>query len=188
MHVNLMSVAFQRKQMLRNRARQWSVVLSAAGVIALVSTWNLSTQRREVKLELQALQVRYRPIEEMKLEIGELGSELAELEEREKITLSLAGEKPQLSLLGLVAKATYDGHQRTYVQNFEFRQQTARGREATHRFVLLLSGIGQDNLAVAQLAATLRDTGLFGRVEVTSTEAASIGVDTARSFQLECAF
>lgn len=188
MYVNLMSATFQKRQLLRARLRQWSVVLAAAGVVALALTCQIYAHRRETRKQLDSLQVRFRPILQLEQEIEALKHEQQELERHEHITLSLADEKPMLSLLGLVATATHDGQRQTYVQYFDFRQKTAGDGENSHRFVLELTGIGQDNLAVARLAAILRDAGLFQRVQVTSTEATDVGDGMARRFQLECAF
>lgn len=53
---------------------------------------------------------------------------------------------------------------------------------------LLLSGIAVDDLAVARLIVTLRDSGVFQKVELKSTDGVEVAGNKVRRYQVECSF
>ena len=109
--------------------------------------------------------------------------------------MALCDERPVLAVVGLVSRAAQSCRGGVLVERLEFQRDdrsVSQGRAAHQAAggagLLLLTGVGRSNVAVAQLAAALRDAGVFDRVEVKSTAAEKRTHGDFQSYTIECGF
>ena len=185
--LNLLSEQFERKRVIGECLRTWCWILVLLATTAGLVCWRHWSACRALSARRASFERAYRPVRKLKIETAELTQEIVQLRRKEAIALELFEKRPILTLLGSVSRAVGKSDSQVYLKNLSLAAKSNREtNEAAN--VLVLSGIGTSNLAVARFAAALRDLELFDRVELKSTGAAQVGIDDARQFDLECRF
>lgn len=193
--VNILPWNFRRRELLRQRLFQWSVVWGIGLVLAAGAGW---FESRAYKTELQVMQVKEgmdEPLQRLKADSERMRAQLNELSAKDALVVQLQDQPPPLVVLGLASQSARQCGGRIWLKNLQFQwtrkrlattQQTASDVGPTG--MLTLQGTGEDNLAVAEFVATLRETECFDRVELKS----SVGMDSSgvrgRSYLMECRF
>jgi len=194
-YLNLMPQGLQRRELIRARVRQWSIVWVVAGALAVTVGSIQWTRLGSARSRVLGLQKEYAPVETLQKDNTSIRSQIEELQQREKITLEIADERPVLTLLGSVSRAARECEGNVCVQKLSLKPARAAGgsrrlnsAETDVQRRLTLNGLGVDNLSVARFVAALRDTGVFSQVDLKSTEATTVNTVQARTYHLECTF
>ena len=186
-YLNLLPMAYRRKQLILQRVRQWSIIWLVALAGFGVLYWAQHTQNHRARSRLESLRQDYAPLKKMSDEVESLQVKIEELRRRESIVLSLADEQSMLTLIGLLSRATKQCDGKLCVQRMQLnRRQDGAGNQFIK--VLQLDGIAVDNHLVARFAAALRDTAAFQRVELKSSGRRVAEDSTAQVYSVECSF
>ncbi len=192
-YLDLRTIGFQRQRIVRACTLRWAIVLLVSlpvGAIFIGEQWR--RERREAAL-LEAMEAQYRPIQKLQAANATLQAQIDTMHQRQAIALTLYEEKPLLALLGVVSRAARDNQGQVFIKQFHYGNHLQASQEnepadASNQVVsrLDLSGVGVDNVAVAQFAAAIRDMHLFKKVELKSSGTTQLGTMAAKSFKLEC--
>ncbi len=184
-HLNLMPLSYRRGQLIRRRLTQWSVLWSVAVCATVLLGWTQWTQYQTSAARLDALRIRYEPMQAMKGEIADLQQKIDALQRRESLALSLADERSMLGLVGLLSRASQACDGNVSIGQLSLIHDENRPLAAS---VLTLSGVASDDIAVAQFASALREANAFVGVDLKSTGTAKVGEIEARTYSMECTF
>lgn len=192
-HLNLLPAAVQRRQAIGKLLRGWAWVSGGALAVAILITcyqWQLSTAVAKRHSELQkSSDSTHQTLQNVK----RLRRELAAMESRESVALSLASEKPVLTLLGLFASAAQAQGGSVAIEHLTFLSAVLPGKDSAARPAnptshVELRGVATSNVALAEFVAAIRAWDVFTQVDLRSTGATQIGSTPARSFSIECAY
>lgn len=192
--VNLFPQDHCRWQVARRRLLQWGAVWIAAFFLVSIIYWIRCNGQESSHAQLMALESEYAPIKKLQTEVATTRALIEDLQKRESLALELADEQPLLALVGILSRAARDCDGEVCIQHLSLVRKVATNKAengseppASHK-LLILKGLGVNNLAVARFAASLRESRVFKAVELESTGAPIRGEDTSRSYQLECTF
>ena len=186
-HVNLLPMAYRRRQLILRRAKQWTLIWLVAMTAAGTLYWAQYTRSHRARSRLESLRREYAPVKQMADEVESLKAKIDELRSRESIVLSLADEQSMLTLVGLLSRATKSCDGKLCIQRMQLdRRQDSSGDQFVK--VLQLDGIATDNHLVARFAAALRDTEAFQRVELKSSGRRVADNTEGQAYSLECVF
>lgn len=192
MHLNLLPFDHLRRELIHRRVRQWGVVWCAAIAGLLVYGWLERTDYDRLTRRLEAVNVEYAPVQQMKTEIGVLQGKLHEIQVRESIMLRLAEQRPVLTILGVIANAakTCDGSvSATNVQLTTHAATNAKARQPTgseQDNQVSIDGVADNDAAIARFATELRAATIFDQVslrEAADQETSGIKV---RRYRIQC--
>ncbi len=196
-HLNLLPYPIVRRQLIWRRGLQWL----ALGAIALPSVISFTAWKwhefQSLETRVHTARQRYEPIAKLENEIATFDQRIAELTEREKLTLELSQNRSMVTLLGTLAEAARQSEGKLAIGQFDLQSvQTGNSdnnsdpesppNQAHYR--LTLGGISVDNVAIAQFVAALRDGNLFTRVQLTSTGTTTVNQITAKNYAMQCEF
>ncbi|MFV2066247.1 MAG: hypothetical protein ACC645_04655 [Pirellulales bacterium] len=189
-HINLLPMAYRRRQLILLRLRQWSVVWGVA-ILAMAGVgWSQWSKFQADAARLTALKSEYAPVHTMEEKAKELEQRIQELRHRETLVLSLAGEQSMLTLVGMLSQAVRNCDRQVCIRVLNLRRTDPQSTGSDN--VLALDGIATDDASVARFADSLRDFDAFRRVDLQSTGTTEIVVqgDTveARTYRMECVF
>lgn len=184
-HLNLMPMTYRRRQLIRRRLWQWSVMWVFAMVVLSLAAWTQWSQYQRGVARLSARQREYQPIEQLGKEVAEIERRIDDLQQREALSLNLADERSMLSLVGVLSDAAKSSGGQVSIQNMQFDR---RGDGAAETNSVVLRGVAVDDFSVARFAARLRDRKAFSNVELKSTGDVKVGDIDARTYSLECSF
>ena len=204
-HLNLLPLDYRIKALARRRILQWFLVwLSCA--VAAAGLWGLKQSRcRASRQAMQAAERSYAPLEKLTGQSEAMRSELQQLRARGTTLGGLLDERPALTLIGLVSRSARQCEGRLVVQKLLFERseqpanadaskantdQDGQPEPATQNTepwgLVTLEGEALDNVAVATFVVSLRDSGLFRRVELKSSVGKKSAHEQLRSYLLEC--
>lgn len=186
-HVNLLPIAYRRKQLLWLRSKQWTAIAGVALAAAAMACWVQLTRNHRDQLRLESLRREYLDVKETADKVELLKKEIDDLRQKEAIVLSLADEQPMLTLVGIVSQATRQCEGGLCVQRMQLQRRT-EGEGKFNIRVLTLEGIAADNHLVARFAAALRDSEAFARVELKSSGRRIVQDAEGQAYSLECVY
>lgn len=195
--INLLPLSSRRAELLRRRARQWSIGwgLSAAIAVAVAGAAYLLRNDSE-RLRFQAEQRQSERLAKSEAKLAEARARLAALREQEAALPQPTGQVPGLQVLGVVSRATRKFNGALQVEGLSMRQKNS-GPESPpsadmaarkDSCVLMLKGLASDSLIVASFAAGLRDCGLFTAVERKSAATQETDGKQPVKYVIECRF
>ncbi len=190
-HLNLLPYDHLRRELMRRRACQWSIVTGGTLVLVLTMGWIQRASYTTMSNQLKSLEVAYEPIQQLKTESVVLRKKLAESRQREAITLRLAVHQPVLTVLGIVSAAAKhcDGH--VAVNTLAMTRQDTTNRHVQNRpgsNIVTLDGIADDDAAIARFADALRIGHVFKQVSLRKTGNHEISAVKVRSYSIECSY
>ncbi len=204
--VNLLSLEYRRKELLRRRLLQWSLVWTLCAA-AGVGLWWLAQSRYRASLgALEGAEQAYTPLEKLVRQTQAMQEELEQHSTKGTILSQLRDERPLLTVIGVVSQAARRCDGRLVVHDLSFQRHNqpaqtrdkdkAKGAEEEPEektaevkapwASVTLKGEALDNLAVATFVVSLRDSGLFRRVELKSSVGNKSSKPELRSYVLEC--
>ena len=198
-NLNILPYTLRLRQLVRARFIQWFLIWGAAAVAAGGVLYSTKYAPYHARLEeLQARERKYAPVNKLKTELDAMRAEMVDLQQREALAMSLAGDIPDLTLLGVVSRAARQSDGKVYIERLSLGRETTRQAKAPDEpadsagmirgGVLRLQGSGVDNLSVARFVAALRDSEVFDKVELKSTGIQAATGTGARSYLVECMF
>jgi Tfp pilus assembly protein PilN len=190
--INLLPAAYQRRLLVRRRAVQWGVVIGAVLVGGGVLRWNDERALDAAVQRLELLAREHQPTKRMLQELVVMRGQLDELQHYEQIAQELEQQRPVLSLLGIlsaIAERT-NGRLRITKLTLTGLQQPASaghpsGPEARGGSAIL-TGLSQDNPAVAELIKGLEDSQFFSYVELLKLTDVEGEGGSLREYQIQC--
>ncbi len=185
--INLLPVTYLRRQLVRTRCAQWSLgMFIALGFVAVDYTRAVKEYQSALH-DVEPLQRRNKHMETQKAELARLEAILFDLSAPGLPELDPDGTNSVPSLLGIVSQSAQICAGRLWIEKLLLT--TGKDKAATGNALrrLTLEGKALDNLAAATFVATLRDTDLFDRVDL-KTSSAGPGIESARSYVVECLF
>lgn len=203
--LNLLPFEYRVRELVRRRLLQWSLVWVACAVTAFGVWWLKQSRCRAAGQALEAAERSYLPLERLIRESETMRTELEQLHAKGTVLGRLLDERPVLTLIGLTSQSARQCNGRLVVRNmlFERREepldiddrkaktrQNDKSESATEKTetwaLVTLKGEAADNVAVAQFVVSLRDSGLFRRVELKSSVGKSSADEKLRSYLVVC--
>ncbi len=209
--VNLLPFEYRKRDLLRRRLLQWSLVWGLCVASAAGLGWLKQDRYRTSQHFLETTQRRFAPAKELIRQRETMRAELGRLHSKGTVLGQLRDDRPMLTLIGLASECARRCNGRLVVGSFSFqRQQTRKKSDARPRgaskqqapppatpgnraaepaapwATVVFTGEALDNVAVATFVVGLRDTGLFRRVELKSSVGKKSAQTEVCSFQLEC--
>lgn len=203
MFINLLPpktrLKIQFRSMLRRFSRIWCLAGVGAMACAAVQIWECwHTGHRLAVLESRCL-----PLYAVQHEIQKDYKELQLLQSRCAMLDQLQPADHFIDLLGVLVQATRAELGKLHIQRLSLQssqsavsvasKSATRGAPAIPTLAattstLSLQGLADDDEALAQFVAALRQSGVFERVELKVSSQVSGGSRTARQYQLECRY
>jgi len=178
--LNLLSLQARKREQIRRARRLWLRVLAATCSTLLVAglmQWQLCQRAAS---HHTAAAARYEPIRRLKADNTSLSQQIKKLSTKERIPLALAQQEPLLGLIGFVAGEFAAHRDRAYVRQIAIEYNPlAPNSNDTSALVVDLQGVTVDPSAATALAESLRQTGPFKAVRI-STSKASRGTEAAQ--------
>ncbi len=203
--VNLLPFAYRRSDLLRSRLLQWSLVWIVCAVIAAGIGWVKQGRYRSSLGAMEAARGNYLPLEKLMHERDEARSKLGRLHAKGTLLGQLRERRPILTLMGVVSQSARKCDGRLFIRSLQFEhherptqsdQRRRKGKDSGKKqetteevlpwATVTLEGDALDNLAIATLAAVLRDTGLFRRVELKSSVGKQSAHTAVHCFTVKC--
>jgi len=165
--INLLPVSFRRRQMAQSRTRQWICLWSIGMLLMSGYAWTQVQTYNSSRHELAMRREQFRPIEKMERDADDLQNQIDDLKKRELLALKIANDRPLVQLVGLVSQ-TAKKSGGIVVHKFEI--STAQSDSDPQRRTLTMEGLGMDGASVTRFLKGLRDSKMFVRVDLNSTE------------------
>jgi len=185
--LNLMSGRARNREQVRHCLRIWSRVLG--GVVLVLAVWSFAAWRDcdQAAQGQASAELEYEPILQLQLESDRFRKEIEAIGSAERIPLELAKHQPLLSLIGLATLAVAEHDGSVYLQQIEIeRDPLPEDSDSQPALMFSLEGSAVDSTAVTQLADSLRESGPFAAVEVSTTNASREAADAQQVFTIEC--
>ena len=188
-HINLIPLNNQLRQLVWRRSCQWAVVVCAVLGLSLLGGWiqwrhSLAEETRQRLLIQQAL-----PMRKLQKQVEQTRLQMDELKQHDKLRLVLAGERPMITLVGLVSRAAAQCDSRVSVQRLAVQQRQSVLTEKTNSVDLLeLEGIAVNHLDVTRFVAALRDSRVFQQVQLKYSESQKQNQIEAQRYRVECTY
>lgn len=213
--LNLLPLEHRVRETARRRFVQWCLAWAVCAAAA-VGVWWLKHERcRALRQRLQVAERNYAPLEKLLGESEAMRSELDGLHAKGTILGKLLDDKPALTLIGAVSQSARRCNGRLVVQRLLFQRherpdadpptprpgrQSPANRAAVSQAkpttsaaetlepwgAVTIEGQARDNVAVATFVVSLRESGLFRRVELKSSVGKGSSDEELRAYQLEC--
>ena len=203
--VNLLPLEYRRRQLVRCRLVQWSVVWALCVLLAAGVWWGKQCRHRSARYAAEAAERAYLPLKKLLGESDAMRTELEQLHAKGTILRQLCDDRPIVTLIGVVSQGVHQCAGRLAVQKLSFERReeqiptgavksAARNKEPGQSpsqetvpwAVVALEGEALDNIAVATFVVSLRDTALFRSVELKSSVSKKSTDGEFRSYSLEC--
>jgi hypothetical protein len=181
-HLNLIPLQYRRKQMIRSLLRTWATIYGLAMLGFVIAGWWAWNQNSEQRIELTAKNLQYAPIQRLQDETLVLDEETVFLQEQEELLLELSQTHSMLSLLGQLSKASVNCGKLVSINDLSLSTKPKQSSQ------IKISGIGVNDVAIAQFVAELRDSQMFGNVKLTSSGTTKVGNKSSKAYTLECTF
>ena len=200
-HLNLLPLSFRARQLVSTYVRAWGLVwlLCAVGIgYGCFHRWN-----HLLILEQDAAfaAVSSQPIRDFQSEHRAIIKDIEKIEERES-WLTDSDSREAMQIIGIISHSAGATHGRVSVQNLELNaiERTAVARKdpeqpqtkqepvIEQRMQLDLTGIADDDLAVASFVAGLRDSGVFESVELKSSFTQIFDEHNSREYNVSCIY
>jgi len=206
--LNLLPWRFRLRLLFRIRLLQWMTV---GGICVMAVGFAAFVKFRFILAEqsvLQTEQRKYTSLIAMKTQNTRVNKQLLTLRRRLALLEDFENKQFPLNLVGLVSESAVKSDHRIQVDDLSFTrtQKTvtdptstrtrnpklkaalAKQSQTEEELKLVLKGTAADDLAVAKFIVSLRDSGVFERVELKSSIAEEIEGEKVRRYFLECTF
>lgn len=203
MHMNLLPKTIIWRLLLRARIRQWAIVGAIVGLLGLtlaVAEYLDVARKRQM---CAALEQSCLPLRDIQTETAAQEARLMELTRKTAALCELAPPSRTLALLGIVARCAAQTEGKLQVQRLGCTtatvSQTAGApsdpagaapltKSTRERATLQLLGQAENDAAVAQFTAALKQLPVFDHVELKScSEFQAVGA-RGRQYLVECSF
>ena len=204
-HVNLLPFKYRRRELLRRRLLQWSLVWIACTTVAAGFCWSEYSRYRRSQAAMEAAARAYLPLETLIRQRDASRSQLRRLHAKGTILGHLREERPVLALMGVASESARKCNGRLVVRDLLLQRrdtaaktdppkaakpQKKRRQPLAERTLpwatVTFQGDALDNLAIATFAAGLRDSGLFRRVELKSSLSKKSAEAALHAFVVQC--
>lgn len=200
-YLNLLPDLWLRQMLVRRRLKQWSVVWGLSALMAC-ALWTL--EYRSVSTAQRAVGGQERasgPLRAVQIQNVRLRERANQWQSRNTLVTQLERDQQVFRLIGVVSRSSAKCEGRIQVQKLVFSRTlkpVAPSPDKSPKIpapaspaevvVMSLDGVAADNLSISQFVVTLRDTGMFSRVDLKSTALGASQTPTARSYLIECTF
>jgi Tfp pilus assembly protein PilN len=184
-HLNLMSMSYRRRYLIRRRLSQWGLLWSLSIAMLSLLMWAQWSQYHAGMARLGSLRREYEPIAVLQTDIDRIRQRLDDLQRRESLSLVLADERSLVTLVGVLSEAAQNCGGRVCIDSLNLDRRASS--EGVNN-VLTLNGVATDDIAVSRFTTALRDRQTFAHVELKSTGSGKVGDLSARTYSLECSF
>lgn len=205
--INLIPIQYRRRNLVRRRLRQWSLVWVLCLIVVVAIGYRKVNRYRLDRQTAQLAAERHRPLDELIHETRTMRSTLGDLKAKGTLVAQLQDERPVIALLGLASRSAARSAGHLHLTKLEYdheRQLTVatggppRNPKASRNHkrpekddtpqvtpaTVHFAGEALDNLTIAGFAAALRDSRMFRHVELKSSVEGASGTTSARSFNL----
>ncbi len=188
-HLNLLPTNRCRQQIMRRRLRQWSFVVAAAIVLALLVSWRDLASNADALEKAKAVERQYEPIQSMQTEIDEIRKRMKTLKTQQQLAAELAKQKSIVSLLGILSRAAKSGPDRISIQNLVLTRSRVESEEGAniHR-ALRLEGVALDSRDISAFSSYLEEANAFQSVHLDSSSTRNIGGLEGQGYILQCEY
>jgi hypothetical protein len=213
--LNLLPLEHRVRETARRRFVHWCLVWAVCAAAAVGVWWLKHGRCLALRQRLQVAQRDYAPLEKLLGETETMRSELDGLHAKGTILGRLLDDKPVLTLFGAVSQSAQRCNGRLVVQRLLFERHkkpdgdppasepsqegpakrpaagqagpTPPSAETAEPWgAVTIEGQASDNVAVATFVVSLRESGLFRRVELKSSVGKTSADGELRTYQLEC--
>jgi len=201
-HVNLLPSAIVWRRLMLKRIRQWGCVYCLMGISIL--GWNspLLGKWWNGLSELREMQSASEPIRQMQSDQVRQSQEAVALEKKTSQLRAAICQDRTNALLGIVAIGARSTDDAIQIQEMQMLVSTksneaimatgpnqsppVASKPARHERQLTLRGIATEGEAITALMESLKDSQVFEKVELRSTQGRFVSEKTVQEFQLEC--
>lgn len=173
------------RQTVMSGLKTWMIVYLISGLVLFAAAWRSWNQNSKQRIALNAAQLQYAPLERLEQELVQIRSETDSMQKRERLVLELSENRSMVALLGRLSIVANDCHGKININDFLLTAESNQDETYTK---LTLSGVGVNDVAIAQFVAELRDCEMFTTVQLTSSGTSKTGEKLAKVYALECTF
>jgi hypothetical protein len=208
MHVNLLPQTFLRRLALRRQAWRWGVIVASTAVVVggfIAAQYSALAAARRAQL---ASAVRSKDLHVLKAETERLAAEGKTIESAISSIQKAQPENRTLALLGIAStsakKLNGKVHLKTIVTQIApvatvpqaaapvpgaaGKAPATPGPTVQTPNDFSLEGTAEDAAAISSFIETLRETGVFAKVDLTATNEATSSTGAQRHFRIDCRF
>jgi hypothetical protein len=208
MHVNLLPQTFLRRLALRRQAWRWGVIVAST---AFVSGGFIAAQYSALVAARRAQSVsavRSKDLHALKADTERLAAEGKTIESAISSIQKAQPEDRTLALLGIASTSAKKLNDKVHLKNIVTliapvatvqqsaapvlgapgRAPAAPGSTVQTPNDFSLEGTAEDAAAISSFIETLRDTGVFAKVDLTATNEAASSTGAQRHFRIDCKF
>ena len=200
MFVNLLPAKTRLKIQFRGMFRCYAVVWGLGGLVVTAYALLHVAQLWQANRQFALLEQRCQPVYALQRKIARDQQQLKLFESQLDKLNQLQPSNHFLDLLGVLVQATRAEFGRLHIQRLSLlsgqNAMPVTGAPASAKpstaqptiSTLSLSGIADDDAALTQFVAALRDAGVFDQVDLKASSQVAGEDRTARQYQLECSF
>ncbi len=185
--LNLMSERSRKRGQARNCLRLWPRILTAVMLVLTLGGFAQWRTCHAEKLKQDASEAKYEPIRRLKSGNKRLRKQIATLEEAERIPLELAKHHPLLGIVGLATQTVAEQDQNLYLQQIMIRREPlVLDPTKKSELSFAIKGLSIDSTAITRLADSLRETGSFAEVKLSTSKTSRVGKQAKQAFSIQC--
>ena len=185
--INLLPVHIRRRQIIWHICKSWFFLYCFTSMLLAGAAWWTWNKHSEQKIALQTYQLQYAPIKRLEAESRSFVTETQSMQEREKLALQLSNQRSLLSLLGQLSIAAGNCYGNVNINHLSLISDVETIEQKSES-KLTLTGIGVDDVAIAQFVAELRDCQMFDHVQLTSSGSTIVEDRESKIYTLECRY
>ena len=185
--LNLMSERSRKRVQARSCLRLWTRIFSAVMLVLTLGGFAQWRACHAEKLKQDASEAKYEPIRRLKSDNKRLRKQIATLEEAERIPLELAKHHPLLGIVGLATQTVAQQDQKLYLQQIKIqREPLVLDPTKKSKLSFAIQGLSIDSTAITRLADSLRETGPFAEVKLSTSKTSRVGKQAKQAFSIQC--
>lgn len=207
-HINLLTLECRRRQLVRQHMARWIRATGLVAALVFVGYWRLNSDLTAIQARFEPLDQRAEVFRQRSAENRRLEDQIALAQQRKLLFNSLSLPRQPLQLVGIISASSRAQAGKVRIASFELAPQeiavaaepvkrrpgprrpvrNPEDRKPVSRTTLNLSGIAEDDLALAHFVASLREAGVFVEVELKSSRQVIDDERVARQYEVSCIY
>lgn len=185
--INLLPLRFRKQQLVTQVSKSWLFLFGFATLLMIGGAWWTWNQNSSQKIVLDATKLQYAPVQRLAAESKRYRVETESMQQRERLALELSRHRSILALLGQLSISAKNCEGNVSIKEMTLDSELGAKDEHAHS-KLTLTGVGIDDVAIAQFVAELRDSEMFESVQLTSSGSTVIEDYDSKLYTLECSY
>jgi len=186
--LNLVPAQLQRRTLLRQALRRWTLVWGACLVVGTAFCTRYWWQLHEREEKIGRRDNESASVKRLLSHNEQLKTRLQQLQQWREQLRSLEDTQTPLVVLSIISHSAQDAGGRLRIDNLTLNavSEPPSQEASARRMVIELSGSALDDHAIGQFIASLRAAKLFESVELKATRGTAGTSESERQFRLQC--